>query len=301
MKNEIRLGIDLGGTKTEVAAIEPTGQVIFRHREFTPKGDYQATIALIARLVQQAEHALKVNHLTVGVGIPGAISSMTGLVKNANSTWLIGQDLKTDLQKTLKREVKIENDANCFVLSEALYGAAIGEPSVFGVIIGTGCGGGLVVNGKVIAGANAIAGEWGHNPLPWISSNEQNLACYCGKVNCVETFLSGTGLQKRFKLQYHQDWDVQELVKNMRCGNEYAIKMMDQYYDWLAKGLASVINVFDPHAIVLGGGLSQIDELYHQIPRRWGQWVFSDQVVTKLCAPKLGDSSGVIGAAGLWG
>lgn len=296
----IRLGIDLGGTKTEIAAIDAIGDILLRHRVATPKGDYRATVEMIVALVGQAEQQLGINNVTVGIGIPGAISLKTGRVKNANSTWLIGEDLLGDLQAALNRPVRIANDANCFALSETLYGSAKGASSVFGVIIGTGCGGGLVVDGKVLNGVNSIAGEWGHNPLPWKKSDEAEVRCYCGQHDCIETFLSGSGLAHRFELDYHQAWNSQTLVQKMRDGDSQAIDMMNRYYDWLAQGLASVINVFDPDVIVLGGGLSQISELYQNVPARWSQWVFSDQVQTRLLAPMLGDSSGVIGAAGLW-
>lgn len=296
----MRIGIDLGGTKIEIAVIDRNGLIVLRQRVPTPKGDYQATLQAIKELVDDAESQLNITQTKVGIGIPGSISLKTGRVKNANSTWLIGQDLLGDLQTELQRPIRIANDANCFALSEALYGSAQDAASVFGVIIGTGCGGGLVINQQVLNGANSIAGEWGHNPLPWRKLDEARVDCYCGQQDCIETFLSGSGLEKRNYLTNHQAWNPQTLVNKMRQGDELALKMMYRYYDWLAQGLASIINVFDPEVIVLGGGLSQIEELYQQVPKRWQQWVFSDQVVTQLRSPKLGDSSGVIGAAGLW-
>lgn len=296
----MRLGIDLGGTKIEIVALDADNQVCLRERVATPKGCYADTLDAIVALVHQVEHKLG-QAGSVGLGIPGTISAKTGRVKNANSTWLIGEDLQGDLQSRLEREVRIANDANCFTLSEASQGAAQHAQSVFGVIIGTGCGGGLVVNGQILAGANAIAGEWGHNPLPWQTAQDENLACYCGQQDCIETFLSGTGLAQRYLGYTGEQCTAQQIVSLMREGYSPAEHMMERYYNWMAKGLASVINVFDPEVIVLGGGLSQVDELYTEVPKRWAQWVFSDQVVTELKPPMFGDSSGVIGAAWLWG
>lgn len=296
----MRFGIDLGGTKIEIAALDADNQVVLRQRIATPKGDYSATLDAIVKLVSMAESTLACSG-SVGIGIPGALSTKTGRVKNANSTWLIGEDLLGDLQQRLDRPVRIANDANCFALSEACQGAAVGAQSVFGVIIGTGCGGGLVVNGQVVNGVNSIAGEWGHNPLPWKLALEQQVTCYCGHKDCTETFLSGSGLANRYRLETGENLSAMELVSRMRTGDAKAQGMMQRYYDWLAQGLASVINLFDPEVIVLGGGLSQISELYTEIPLRLGRWVFSDQVLTQLKPPQLGDSSGVIGAAWLWG
>ncbi|MBE0492955.1 MAG: ROK family protein [Thiomicrospira sp.] len=296
----MRLGIDLGGTKIEIVALDAHNEICLRERVMAPKGCYVDTLEAMVTLVHQAEHALGQTG-SVGVGIPGAISAKTGRVKNANSTWLIGEDLRGDLQTRLGREVRIANDANCFALSEASQGAAQQAQSVFGVIVGTGCGGGLVVNGQILAGANAIAGEWGHNPLPWSTEQDVNVACYCGQQNCIETFLSGTGLAQRYAGYTGEQCTAQQIVGLMREGYSPAVQMMDRYYNWMAKGLASVINVFDPEVIVLGGGLSQVNELYAEVPKRWAQWVFSDQVVTELKPPMFGDSSGVMGAAWLWG
>ncbi|WP_029934325.1 ROK family protein [Thiomicrospira pelophila] len=296
----MRLGIDLGGTKIEIVALDADNTIRLRERVASPIGFYTETLDAIVDLVRQAEHKIGQTG-SVGLGIPGAISAKTGRVKNANSTWLIGEDLQGDLQARLKREVRIANDANCFALSEASQGAARHARSVFGVIVGTGCGGGLVLDGKIIAGANAIAGEWGHNPLPWPVEEDASLACYCGQKNCIETFLSGSGLAQRYRFETGDDGSAQKIVSLMRQGHLPAQKMMDRYYNWMAKGLASVINVYDPEVVVLGGGLSQIDELYTEVPKRWTQWVFSDQVVTELKPPMFGDSSGVIGAAWLWG
>ncbi|UQB41454.1 ROK family protein [Thiomicrospira microaerophila] len=297
----VRLGIDLGGTKIEIVAIQSDGEPLLRRRIQTPQGDYLATIQALVNLVEQAESEMALGYkATLGLGIPGALSAKTGRVKNANSTWLIGEDLKGDLEQSLARPVRIANDANCFALAEASQGVAKGAESVFGVIIGTGCGGGLVYRGNIIQGSNSIAGEWGHNPMPWLGRNDFKQACYCGKNNCIETFLSGPGLAKRYQQATGCVLTAKEIVAQMRLGEACAVQWMQCYYDWLAKGLASVINVFDPEVIVLGGGLSQIAELYSEVPRRWQNWVFSDEVVTQLRSPKLGDSAGVIGAAWLW-
>jgi fructokinase len=231
--------------------------------------------------------------------MPGALSRQTGRVKNANSTWLIGKDLLGDLQYALDRPVRIENDANCFTLSEAMDGAGRGAESVFGVIIGTGCGGGLVFRGQIITGVNAIGGEWGHNPLPWSEAEDELLPCYCGLKGCNETFLSGPGMAKHFAQQTGLNWSAQQISNAADQGDKRAIAHMERYYHWLAKGLASVINLFDPDVIVLGGGLSNIHSLYEVVPTLWQKWVFSDTVKTQLCPPLFGDSSGVRGAAWL--
>ena len=297
----IRLGVDLGGTKIEIVALDALGNVLLRHRIAAPQGNFKATLNAIVDLVLHTEAQLGLTYpACLGVGIPGALSAKTGRVKNANSTWLIGEDLKGGLEAGLGRSVRIANDANCFALAEACQGAAIGAKSVFGVIIGTGCGGGLVYDGQIIEGANAIAGEWGHNPMPWQANTDEVHGCYCGKLNCIETFLSGPGLVKRYQQAGGPDLSVQEIVAQMRQGEQLAQYVMQRYYDGLAKGLASIINVFDPDVIVLGGGLGQINELYSEVPQRWQQWVFSDEVVTALRSPVLGDSAGVIGAAWLW-
>ncbi|HEX4822792.1 MAG TPA: ROK family protein [Candidatus Polarisedimenticolaceae bacterium] len=266
-----RLGIDLGGTKIEGAVLDGDGTIFERKRVPTPRDDYDGTLAAIARLVEELDPS---RSCTVGMGIPGTISPAAGVVKNANSTWLNGRALQADVERTLRRPVRLANDANCFALSEAKGGAAAGAQVVFGVILGTGVGGGVVIDGKAIAGANAIAGEWGHNPLPWMRDDERpGPACWCGKNGCVETFLSGPA--------------------RARDGGA-------QYDDRLARGLASVINLLDPDVIVLGGGVSNVTELYDNVPRLWSRWIFSDRVDTKLVPPRHGDSSGVRGAAWLW-
>ena len=294
----MRFGVDLGGTKIEIIGLDQAGLLKYKKRIDTPKGDYQATLKAITNLVLQAELELRISG-SVGVGIPGSISHKTGKVKNANSTWLIGQDLQGDLQTQLNRPVQIANDANCFTLSEATDGAAKGSEVVFGVIIGTGCGGGIVVNGQILNGVNAIGGEWGHNPLPWSTADDEALLCYCGLKGCNETFLSGSGLEQHYKKRTGQVKTAKQIVALSEQGDIEAEQLMQDYIIWLAKGLASVINMLDPDVIVLGGGMSNIERLYTDVPKIWQSWVFSDQVSTQLVAPKFGDSSGVRGAAWL--
>jgi fructokinase len=295
----LRIGIDLGGTKIEVVAMDAEGRERFRHRVPTPRGDYGATVEAVASLVAQAE--IVVGSSTVGVGMPGVVSPATGLVKNANSTWLNGRPLSEDLAARLHRPIRLANDANCFALSEATDGAAAGLPVVFGVILGTGVGGGLVVSGRVVTGANAIAGEWGHNPLPWPDAGEwPGPPCYCGRTGCLETFLSGPGLARDHQAMTGREIDPAGIVAGAATGDADARESVSRYERRLARGLASVINVFDPDAIVLGGGLSNIARLYERVPRLWIEFVFSDVVVTKLVQAVHGDSSGVRGAAWLW-
>ncbi len=302
MSPRLRFGIDLGGTKIEIIGLESgdSGQSdqVYQKRVLTPKGDYSATLEILVELVLEAESVLK-KVGTIGIGIPGAISSRTGRIKNANSTYLIGEDLKGDLEKRLGRQIGLANDANCFALSEATDGHAKGAKVVFGVIIGTGCGGGIVVDGQILNGVNAIGGEWGHNPLPWMSSTDVAMPCYCGLEGCNETFLSGTGFQTHFFAKTGEQLSAQQIVQRAVSGDQLAQEHLDQYVIWLAKGLASVINLIDPDVIVLGGGMSNIEYLYSEVPKIWHKWVFSDQVDTKLVAPKYGDSSGVRGAAWL--
>jgi fructokinase len=284
----LSIGIDLGGTKIEALALDAAGSEVFRKRVPTPRGDYAATISAIKALVHQ------IGEGTVGIGIPGAESRATGLIKNANSTWLIGKPLAKDLEAALGRPVRLENDANCFALSEATDGAAKGAAVVFGVILGTGVGGGIVVHGKVIRGANGIAGEWGHNPLPQPGDQDLPLpACYCGRAGCIETYLSGPALSNAHERSTGQRLNAEEIVAR---GDE----SLALYEERLARSLAGVINVLDPDVIVLGGGMSNVARLYTQVPRLWGRHVFSDRVVTRLVRPAHGDSSGVRGAAWLW-
>lgn len=295
----MHIGIDLGGTKTELIALSPQGEELLRFRTPTPQGDYPATVENIVAMVRSAEAKLGARG-TVGVGMPGALSRKTGRVKNANSTWLIGEDLQGDLQHALERKVAIENDANCFALSEATDGAGAGAESVFGVIVGTGTGGGLVYRGQVIQGVNAIGGEWGHNPLPWAAPEDGMMPCYCGQKGCIETFLSGPGMARHFQVHIGvPGLAAKEIAVQARQGEAAATAHLARYSTWMAKALASVINIFDPEVIVLGGGLSNIDTLYTQVPQQWAQWVFSDTVDTRLVPPKFGDSSGVRGAAWL--
>ena len=287
-----RIGIDLGGTKIEGLAIDGEGRELARKRIAAPQGDYGATVRAIVRLVEEMEVQVS-GRASVGVGIPGALSRVTGLVKNANSTWLIGHPLAQDLEKALGREVRLANDANCFALSEAVDGAGKGASVVFGVILGTGVGGGIVVDGRVIEGINAIAGEWGHNPLPLPRQDDLPLPkCYCGRAGCIETYLSGPGLARDY-----------ERASGERLAPEAIAKLpfFEKYEERLARALASVINVLDPDVIVLGGGMSNVERLYASVPRLWGDYVFSDRVATRLARNVHGDSSGVRGAAWLWG
>jgi fructokinase len=265
----------------------------------TPRGDYDATVEAVASLVAAAEAA--VGRASVGIGIPGVVSPATGLVKNANSTWLNGRPLSIDLERRLERPVRLANDANCFALSEATDGAATGATLVFGVILGTGVGGGLVVNGHPLTGANAITGEWGHNPLPWPEADERpGPPCYCGRRGCIETFLSGPGLVNDYEASTGRRCDPMEIVAAAAAGNIEASATMGRYEHRLARGLASVINIFDPDVIVLGGGVSNIERLYARVPTLWNEFIFSDAVVTRLVRAAHGDSSGVRGAAWLW-
>lgn len=298
----MRIGIDLGGTKIEGIALDDAGQELYRKRIDAPQGSYHKTLHAITQLIAEIESNIQTS-ASVGIGIPGTISPKTDLVKNSNSVWLINKPLRVDLESLLKRNIKIENDANCFVVSEATDGAAHDADVVFGVIIGTGTGGGVYVKGQSLIGANAIAGEWGHNPLPWPTQDElPGRECYCGKCGCIETWLSGPGFATDHKLRNYQANNItaKDIVALAEQGDQYAQKSLRFYEERLAKSLASIINVIDPDVIVLGGGMSNIKELYTTVPKLWGEYVFSDQVATKLVAPKYGDSSGVRGAAWLW-
>lgn len=292
----MRFGIDLGGTKTEIIALADDGDELLRRRVATPRGDYPATLAAIVALVTNAEAELG-QRGSVGIGIPGAESRVTGLIKNANSTWLIGRPLRRDLEHALRREVRLENDANCFALSEATDGAAAGADIVFGVILGTGVGGGIVVHGQTIIGANAIAGEWGHNPMP---GEHHRTECYCGRKGCIETYLSGPGLERDHKVSRGDTAPAEEIVAVAAAGDAECEATLLRYEARLSRALAQVINLLDPDAIVLGGGLSNIDRLYTNVPKLWGEHVFSDHVATRLLKNRHGDSSGVRGAAWLW-
>ena len=296
----MRIGIDLGGTKIEAIAFGDDGEVLFRDRVATPQEDYSGILQVIAELVVRLERELG-RQGTVGIGMPGAISPATGLVKNSNSVCLNGQRFDCDLEQLLRRPLRIANDANCFALSEATDGAAAGAEVVFGVILGTGTGGGVAVRGAILAGANAIAGEWGHNPLPWPHPEElPGPPCYCGKSGCIETYLSEPGLARDFRAAGGRSISALEIGAQAERGDEYADAVLARYEDRLARGLASVINILDPDVIVVGGGLSNIKRLYTEVPRLWSQYVFSDRVATRLVQARFGDSSGVRGAAWLW-
>lgn len=297
----MRIGIDVGGTKIEGIALDSAGSTLFRERIPTPADDYHATVAAVVSLVGRIERNTN-NTGTVGVGIPGAISPDTGLVKNANSTCLIGKPLNKDLTTALGREARIANDADCFTLSEATDGAAAGYPSVFGVILGTGVGGGVVVGGRQMSGPNAIAGEWGHNPMPGfgVENDTEALTCYCGRVGCIETYLSGPGLSADHRAVAGDILSPLEIVAAADRGEPAAKATMIRYEDRLARALTTVINILDPAAVVLGGGLSGIDRLYRNVPELLPAYVFSDSVQTVLLPPEHGDSSGVRGAAWLW-
>ncbi len=294
-----KLGIDLGGTKTEVMVLDPEGQSVYRRRVTTPADSYDAILDLISRLVREAETELGL-HASVGIGTPGAISRRTGLLRNSNTVCMNGRPFASDLEARLEREVRIENDANCFALSEALGGAGRGYPTVFGVIIGTGTGGGLVIDGKLVNGPHAISGEWGHNPLPWQRSIDGSPACYCGKSACIETFLSGPGLEHNYRLRFGESRSSHEIIAGASAGDDACEAMMALYHDQMARSLAQLINILDPHVIVLGGGMSNIDSIYEEVPKLLPAYVFSDFVETPLLAAARGDASGVYGAALLW-
>lgn len=323
----LRLGVDLGGTKIEIIALDSQGNELLRRRVPTPQTDYPATVEAVVNLVRQAETELGATG-SVGIGTPGALSHATGFMKNCNSTCLIGQPLKTDLEAALGREIRLTNDANCFALSEATDGAAAGAEVVFGVILGTGVGGGIVVNGHVINGINSIAGEWGHSPLPyfqfrhaqadheetgrhpatgepivhpWPSERECNgPQCYCGKKGCIEAYLSGPAMAADHIRYGGEDLPAHEIAQLAAAGYGPCSRTLARYEERLARALAGVINILDPDVIVLGGGLSNIQRLYDNVPKLWPRYVFSDTIQTKLVPPKHGDSSGVRGAAWLW-
>jgi fructokinase len=296
----LRIGVDIGGTKIEAAALDAGGRVVARRRTPTPAGDYAGTIVAVRALVVELEAALGETG-TVGIGMPGALSPATGLVKNANSTCLNGKPFDRDLAKALGRPLKFANDANCFALSEVVDGAAEGAAVAFGVILGTGVGGGIVVAGRLLTGCNAIAGEWGHSPLPWPSDSERpGPHCYCGRRGCLESFLSGPGLAADHRLATGIPLDAAAIAQRAAAGDPEAEASLTRYEDRLARGLALVINLLDPDVIVLGGGVGRIERLYANVPRRWGAYIFSDTVATRLVPPRHGDASGVRGAAWLW-
>jgi fructokinase len=300
LMTDFRIGIDLGGTKTEVILLNGASQALFRTRIPTVRDDYDATLRDIANLVAQAEVAAGETLLPVGIGIPGTISRKTGFVKNANSTWLNGRPFQKDLSAFLMREVKVTNDANCLAVSEATDGAGRGYDLVFAGILGTGCGAGVAFKGAPLVGPNGIAGEWGHNPLPWASDAELNARpCYCGKAGCQETFLSGTGLCLSYQLATGEKLKGHEISERAREGDAIAQEVMAGYFDQLARGLGAVINIMDPDVIVLGGGASNIAEIYTQVPKLLPNYVFGRECDTPIVQATHGDSSGVRGAAWL--
>lgn len=299
----MRIGIDLGGTKTEVIALADDGKQLFRHRLPTPKNDYQQTIGTIVELVRLAEEATG-ERGTVGLGIPGSISPYTRVVKNANSTWLNGQPFDKDLSEALQREVRLANDANCLAVSEAIDGAAAGAGIVFAVIIGTGCGAGIAINGHSLIGGNGTAGEWGHNPLPWMDEDElrhrEEVPCYCGKQGCIETFVSGTGFATDYQRLSGKKLKGNEIIHLAEQQDPLAELAISRYETRLAKSLAHIVNILDPDVIVLGGGMSNVERLYKTVPQLIKPWVFGGEFETPVRKAVHGDSSGVRGAAWLW-
>ncbi len=295
-----RLGLDLGGTKIAAVVLDATGAVRWQTRVATPRHDYAATIRALVDLVAAGEAAVG-DRCSVGVGMPGAISPATGLVKNANSTWFNGRPLQHDLEQALGRPVRLANDANCLAVSEGTDGAAAGASVVFGVILGTGVGGGIFIDGRVVTGANAIAGEWGHNPLPWGDDDERpGPACYCGRMGCIETFLSGPGMAADYAGRGGEPVTSETVVARAAAGEPLAGAVFDAWTRRLARSLAAVVNLLDPDVIVVGGGLSSVVSIYRDVPALWTRWIFSDRVATRLVAAAHGDASGVRGAAWLW-
>lgn len=299
----MKIGIDLGGTKIEAVVLNDNGEQIFVERVRTPQHDYQKTLEAIKGLVGRAEAAVG-ETCTVGLGIPGTLSPVTGKVKNANSVWLNGQPLDKDLSTVLEREVRIANDANCLAVSEAVDGAGAGKHVVFGVIIGTGCGGGIAIDGKVHEGGNGVAGEWGHNPLPWQNEQDRHHAatipCYCGRPGCLEVFISGTGFWKDFECLYGETLRGPDIMARVAQGDKDAEACIQRYEDRLARALASIVNMLDPDIIVLGGGMSNVERLYQNVPTLMKKWVLGGECDTPIVKAKYGDSSGVRGAAWLW-
>ncbi len=294
------IGVDLGGTKTEVILLDHHSVEHFRARRPTPAGDYRATLEVIAGLVAEAEQVAASDRLPVGVGIPGSVSGLTGKVKNGNSTWLNGQPMARDLSELLQRDVVLTNDANCLALSEATDGAGKGYDVVLAIILGTGCGSGISVGGKVLTGPNGVAGEWGHNPLPWTPQSElDQRPCFCGRRGCNETFVSGTGLAWTHRLLWEQSMTARAIETAALAGDPQAIGTLEAYLEHLSRGLAAVINVVDPDVVVLGGGMSNLDAIYERLPETLPQYVFGGECHTPIVAARHGDSSGVRGAAWL--
>ncbi len=300
MADQHKIGIDVGGTKIAAILLKPNGEVIVEKRITSPRNDYQKTVQTLQKTVFQLESILS-RKASVGIGIPGSISPATGLVQNANSTWLNSKPLLEDLSQALDRKIKIENDANCFALSEALDGAGQGHRMVFGVIIGTGCGGGLVFDNKLITGPHAIGGEWGHNPLPWPTHEELGeVQCWCGKNDCIECWVSGTGMSADHLRHTHQNLDAKDIATQALDGQKPAFDTFNRFASRLARSLAQMVNIIDPDAIVLGGGLSNIDMIYETLPEIMLPYIFADHFNPCILKPKFGDASGVRGAAHLW-
>lgn len=297
---KIRIGIDLGGTKIEFIALERDGRELHRHRVPTPRGDYDATVRAIKEGVEQIERELR-RRGTVGVGIPGTISGITHTVKNANSTWMIGKPFDRDLSKALNREVRCANDANCLAVSEATDGAGAGKHLVFAVILGTGCGGGIAVDGRVHNGRNGVAGEWGHTVLPWMRADEfPGPPCYCGFRGCIETWISGTGLEADYARATKMKLHGKDIIARCDAGEADAVACVQRYEDRLTRSLSQLVNILDPDVIVLGGGVSQVPRLYQNVPDRLKEYVFGREADTPVLVAKHGDASGVRGAAWLW-
>jgi fructokinase len=298
----MRIGIDLGGTKIEGLVLDAGGVEKARLRVPTPDSSYDATLTAVIDVVSELERRAG-ERCTIGIAHPGAVSPATGLIKNANSTRLNGRAMRADLEQALGREVRMQNDANCFAVSEASDGAAAGLGIVFGVIVGTGVGGGVVIDGRPLTGAQAVAGEWGHNPLPHPTDDERpGPRCYCGRIGCIETWLSGPRLERQFLDRTGRTLRATDISEAALAGDAEAAACLELYCDRLARALSVVINIVDPHAVVLGGGLSRMTPLYSRVPELWKRYVFSEPelIVTKLLAPRFGDSSGVRGAAWLW-
>ena len=297
---KIRIGIDLGGTKIEFVALERDGHEMYRHRVPTPRGDYDATVRAIKDGVEQIERKLQ-RSATVGVGIPGTISTVTHTVKNANSTWMNGRPFDRDLSTALNRKVRCANDANCLAVSEATDGAGAGKHIVFAVILGTGCGGGIAVDGRVHNGRNGVAGEWGHTVLPWMRADEfPGPDCYCGLRGCIETWISGTGLEADYERATKTKLKGKEIIARREAGEAEAVACVQRYEDRLTRSLSQLVNILDPDVIVLGGGVSQVPRLYRDVPQRLKEYVFGREADTPILVAKHGDASGVRGAAWLW-
>ena len=299
-QNELRIGLDLGGSKIEGILMSAGATELARYRVATPRNDYAATIAAIVNLAARLMQGIPTG-TRIGIAVPGSISPLTGLMQNANSTWLNGRSFDRDLAVALATPVQLANDANCFALSEAIDGAGENARIVFGVILGTGCGGGLVVNGRLLDGPRSIGGEWGHNPLPWATSDEYpGPHCWCGRNGCLETWVSGPGMAADHARLTGETLTAVEIAERAGCGNDAAMATLSRHADRLARGLAHVVNITDPDVLVLGGGLSQLPHLYEQLPQLMGPHIFADRASIVIKAPRWGDASGSRGAARLW-